>query len=57
VDLFSMKAVRSIQVGFTGPSLAVSWDGRYIAALVQSLRLDHEWLVLVPILGVAAIKR
>jgi len=32
VDLFSMKAVRSIQVGFTGPSLAVSWDGRYIAA-------------------------
>jgi len=32
VDLYSMQAVRSVQVGFTGPSLAVSWDGRYIAA-------------------------
>lgn len=32
VDLYSMQAVRSVQVGFTGPSLAVSWDGKYIAA-------------------------
>ena len=32
VDLYSMKAVRSVQVGFSGPSLAVSWDGKYIAA-------------------------
>jgi len=32
VDLYTMQAVRSVQVGFTGPSLAVSWDGRYLAA-------------------------
>jgi len=32
VDLYSMKAVRSVQVGFGGPSLAVSWDGKYLAA-------------------------
>ncbi len=32
VDLYSMKAVRSVQVGFTGPSMAVSWDGKFIAA-------------------------
>jgi len=32
IDLYSMKATRSIKVGFTGPSLAVSWDGKYIAA-------------------------
>jgi len=32
IDLYTMQAVRSIKVGYTGPSLAVSWDGRYIAA-------------------------
>ena len=32
VDLYSMRAVRSVQVGFSGPSLAVSWDGKYLAA-------------------------
>lgn len=32
VDLYSMQVVRSIKVGYTGPSLAVSFDGKYIAA-------------------------
>ncbi|MCC2111483.1 MAG: c-type cytochrome [Hyphomicrobiales bacterium] len=32
VDLYSMKVVRSVKVGFAGPSLAVSWDGKYLAA-------------------------
>ena len=32
VDLYTMQATRSVQVGFTGPSLAVSANGKYIAA-------------------------
>ncbi|MCG8427046.1 MAG: hypothetical protein MI754_06800 [Chromatiales bacterium] len=32
VDLYTMQATRSVQVGFTGPSLAVSFNGKYIAA-------------------------
>lgn len=32
VDLYSMQVVRSVKVGYTGPSLAVSYDGKYIAA-------------------------
>jgi len=32
VDLFSMKAVRSIKTGFNGPALGVSRDGKYIMA-------------------------
>jgi len=31
IDLYSMQAVRSVKVGFAGPSLAVSYDGKYIA--------------------------
>ncbi len=31
VDLYSMQIVRSIKVGYTGPSLAVSYDGKYVA--------------------------
>jgi DNA-binding beta-propeller fold protein YncE len=31
-DLYSMRAVRSVRVGFNGPSLAVSYDGRYVMA-------------------------
>jgi len=31
IDLYSMKATRSVKVGYSGPSLAVSWDGRYLA--------------------------
>ncbi len=30
VDLYSMQTVRSIKVGYTGPSLAVSFDGKYV---------------------------
>jgi len=32
VDLYSMKAVRSIKTGFNGPALGVSRDGRHIMA-------------------------
>ena len=32
LDLYSMRAVRSIQTGFNGPALAVSRDGRYVMA-------------------------
>ena len=32
VDLYSMKAVRSVKTGFNGPGLGVSRDGKYIMA-------------------------
>ncbi len=32
VDLYSMKAVRSIKTGFNGPGMGVSRDGKYIMA-------------------------
>ena len=32
IDLYSMQAVASVKVGYTGPSLAVSWDGKYVAS-------------------------
>ena len=32
VDLYSMKAVRSIKTGFNGPALGVSRDGQYLMA-------------------------
>jgi len=32
IDLYSMRAVRSIRTGLNGPSLAVSRDGRYVMA-------------------------
>ena len=32
IDLYTMQAVRSVQVGFTGPSLAVTFDGKYVVA-------------------------
>ena len=32
VDLYSMRAVRSIRTGLNGPALAVSRDGRYVMA-------------------------
>ncbi|MDQ7089531.1 MAG: cytochrome D1 domain-containing protein [Methylococcales bacterium] len=32
VDLYSMKAVRSIKTGFNGPSIGISRDGKYIMA-------------------------
>jgi DNA-binding beta-propeller fold protein YncE/cytochrome c553 len=32
VDLYSMKAVRSIKTGFNGPAMGVSRDGKYIMA-------------------------
>ena len=32
VDLYSMRAVRSIRTGLSGPALAVSRDGRYVMA-------------------------
>ncbi|WP_271272437.1 cytochrome D1 domain-containing protein [Aliamphritea hakodatensis] len=31
LDLYSMQATRSIRAGFTGPSIAVSYDGKYVA--------------------------
>lgn len=31
IDLYSMKAVRSVKVGLSGPWLAISWDGKWIA--------------------------
>ena len=32
VDLYSMKAVRSIKTGFNGPGMGVSRDGKYVMA-------------------------
>jgi nitrite reductase (NO-forming)/hydroxylamine reductase len=32
IDLYSMKAVRSIKTGFNGPGMGVSRDGKYIMA-------------------------
>jgi len=32
VDLYSMKAVRSIKTGFNGPGMGISRDGKYIMA-------------------------
>jgi len=32
IDLYSLQAVRRVRVGLNGPSLAVSRDGRYVAA-------------------------
>ena len=32
IDLYSMKAVRSVKTGLSGPLMAVSWDGKWIAA-------------------------
>ena len=32
IDLYSMQAVRSVKTGLSGPLMAVSWDGKWIAA-------------------------
>jgi cytochrome c553 len=32
IDLYSMQAVRRIKTGLSGPLMAVSWDGKWIAA-------------------------
>ncbi len=32
IDLYSMQAVRSVKTALSGPFMAVSWDGKWIAA-------------------------